>query len=87
MVSCRFSLFCQPIDVVLPFLKPAKSAKSSYLLGQVKAKAAKGDVASGWSQEALLSGAGGDAQDCGCPMCWLAVDQRQAPKSRLGSLG
>lgn len=47
--------------VLLPFLKPAKSAKISCFLGQVKAK---GDVGSGWSQEALLSGAGGDAQDC-----------------------
>jgi len=47
--------------VLLPFLKLAKSAKISCFLGQVRAKGE--DVGSGWSQEALLSGAGGDAQD------------------------
>ena len=47
----------------LPFLTPAKSAKIWCFLGQVRAKG--DDVGSGWSQEALLSGAGGDAQERG----------------------
>ena len=47
----------------LPFLTPAKSAKIWCFLGQLRAKG--DDVGSGWSQEALLSGAGGDAQERG----------------------